>query len=96
MKIIAVITDPAQVLKILRHLINKGTPSLACRLTAADPLRPPYRGPPAAAATRRLDEPAPHVPERPVREEEHDRQGHGEQSQEDQPVEAKTPEERCP
>ncbi len=26
MKIIAVITDPAQVLKILRHLINKGTP----------------------------------------------------------------------
>ena len=26
MKIIAVITDPAQVLKILRHLIMKGTP----------------------------------------------------------------------
>jgi len=26
MKIIAVITHPAQVLKILRHLINTGTP----------------------------------------------------------------------
>jgi hypothetical protein len=26
MKIIAVITDPAQVLKILRHLIKNGTP----------------------------------------------------------------------
>jgi len=26
MKIIAVIIDPAQVLKILRHLIKKGTP----------------------------------------------------------------------
>jgi hypothetical protein len=26
MKVIAVITDPAQVLKVLRHLINKGTP----------------------------------------------------------------------
>jgi hypothetical protein len=26
MKIIAVITDPAQVLTVLRHLINKGTP----------------------------------------------------------------------
>jgi hypothetical protein len=26
MKIIAVITDPMQVLKILRHLIKKGTP----------------------------------------------------------------------
>jgi hypothetical protein len=25
MKVIAVITDPAQVLKILRHLIRKGT-----------------------------------------------------------------------
>jgi hypothetical protein len=27
MKVIAVITDPVQVLKILRHLIRKGTPS---------------------------------------------------------------------
>jgi hypothetical protein len=26
MKVIAVVTDPAQVLKILRHLIKKGTP----------------------------------------------------------------------
>jgi hypothetical protein len=26
MKIIAVITDPAQVIKILQHLIKKGTP----------------------------------------------------------------------
>jgi hypothetical protein len=26
LKVIAVITDPAQVLKILRHLIKKGTP----------------------------------------------------------------------
>ena len=26
MEVIAVITDPAQVLKILRHLIRKGTP----------------------------------------------------------------------
>jgi hypothetical protein len=30
MKVLAVITDPAQVLKILRHLIRKGTPPPAC------------------------------------------------------------------
>ena len=43
MKLIAVLTDPAQVPKILRHLINKGTPPPINRSTSGA-LRCPRRG----------------------------------------------------
>jgi len=50
-KIIAVVTDPAQVLKILRHLINKGTPTRV-------PVGVVCLGPPSVCAHR--SSPTPH------------------------------------